>query len=261
MKKRLIFCGVFTMVIALIVAVSVALTQDIDINNNHVEDWDKEWDALYPFEQDGLWGYRDVDGEVVIEPQFEVARNFSEGLAFVRIDSEHRGYINLLGNFAIILPPTSLFPHDFSEGFARIVPRAWDRGNEEVNIVGGPGGPFIFIDRTGKNIFEQEFTYARDFEGGLAQVTLLNGNTAFIDRTGQNAFDQEFRHTRGFIDGLALVPLLNGNWIFIDRTGTNVFGMEFSDALEFRGNYAPVVLLDGRAVHIDREGNVIDRSW
>lgn len=45
-------------------------------------------DGLYAFSQDGLWGFVDSEGKVVIEPSYEAARSFSNGLAAVRQNGE-----------------------------------------------------------------------------------------------------------------------------------------------------------------------------
>jgi hypothetical protein len=37
-----------------------------------------------PIEQDGKWGYIDTTGRFIIEPQFEDARSFKDGVASVR---------------------------------------------------------------------------------------------------------------------------------------------------------------------------------
>jgi hypothetical protein len=147
---------------------------------------DDEFDKLYAFKcvENGLWGFRDFHGNVVIEPKFHWAADFFDGLA------------------AVIL-------------------REWDLDNEEPFYIGSPG-PAIFIDRTGQNVFGEEFPAIHSvFNGGLAIVTLPNGNRAFIDRTGQNAFGMEFAYIRGTFDEIeyATVVLLNGRAHFIDRLG------------------------------------------
>ena len=57
---------------------------------------------------DGKWGYVDSKGEFVIDPQFDDAADFSEGLARVKIGGTSRysdggkwGYINPKGEFVI----------------------------------------------------------------------------------------------------------------------------------------------------------------
>jgi hypothetical protein len=44
-------------------------------------------------DEQGKWGYVDMDGEVKIEPQYEAARSFSHGVAAVCVDGKW-GYIN-----------------------------------------------------------------------------------------------------------------------------------------------------------------------
>ena len=46
------------------------------------------------------WGYIDTDGNQVIEPQFQEARSFSNGLAAVK-KSGYWGYIDSEGNMVI----------------------------------------------------------------------------------------------------------------------------------------------------------------
>ena len=49
---------------------------------------------------DSKWGYIDTKGNIVIEPQFALARSFSNGLAAV-FNGEKWGYINTEGQLAI----------------------------------------------------------------------------------------------------------------------------------------------------------------
>ena len=188
----------------------------------------QEWVTLYPFEENGLWGYMDESGDVIIQPQFRMARSFSEGLAFVTIGEhtiEQRGYIDVTGEIVIPRPMIGYWDGEFSDGFAHVIERAYER-NENRRAI-GPLGPYIFIDRTGQNIFGQEFAGVRPFREGFARVIPLRGNPFFIDRTGAHAFD----------------------------------GMEFRlISSDFKDGYANVILLDGTAAYIDRLGN-IERGW
>jgi hypothetical protein len=52
---------------------------------------EKGW---FAFQDDsGKWGYADTDGNVMIEPQYEAAKSFSNGVAAVCVDGKW-GYIN-----------------------------------------------------------------------------------------------------------------------------------------------------------------------
>lgn len=166
--------------------------QDEEINTLYEFEQDnniKKWDTLYVFEQDGLWGYKDAYGNVIIEPQFVVARSFFEGLAFVNDDAGQRGFIDVLGNLVISLPTG--FPGNFSQGFARVAMGGWDYEDACMDmILSGPmhrslREPFVFIDRMGENVFGMEFLLATDFEeNGLAMVLLRDRSVASIDRAG-----------------------------------------------------------------------------
>ncbi|MDY2881674.1 MAG: WG repeat-containing protein [Romboutsia timonensis] len=57
---------------------------------------------LTPIEKNGKYGYIDKDGKIVIEPQYDLADAFNEGLAMVQINGKH-GYIDKDGNVVIKL--------------------------------------------------------------------------------------------------------------------------------------------------------------
>ena len=63
------------------------------------------------------WGYIDKSGKVVIEPQFDSADDFSEGLAKVKKDGK-RGYIDKIGK--VVIEPQFDEVWDFSEGLATV---------------------------------------------------------------------------------------------------------------------------------------------
>src|ERR687884_1062197 len=110
-------------------------------------------------------GFINTTGEVVIQPQFDSAYDFSEGLAVVEIN--HRsGFIDRTGRVAI--QPQWDSARSFSEGLATV----------------GKDGKFGFIDRTGKVVIPLQFDYAFGFSEGLAGV-LVDGKFAFIDQTGR----------------------------------------------------------------------------
>ena len=72
-----------------------------------------EFGKLYPFFTAGTWGYMDKAGNTIIEPQFDGADGFSEGLAVVMVGSKW-GYINKLGK--IVIEPQFEGSGKFSQG-------------------------------------------------------------------------------------------------------------------------------------------------
>lgn len=59
-----------------------------------------ETDSLAAVEIYGKWGFVNLNGEIIIEPQFADAGSFSNGLAAVKLD-DLWGYIDLTGNLVI----------------------------------------------------------------------------------------------------------------------------------------------------------------
>ena len=90
-------------------------------------------------------GYINQEGEIVINPQFDYARDFSEGLACVKIGDKY-GYINQEGE--IVINPQFDYARDFSEGLAC------------VKI----GDKYGYINQEGEIVINPQFDYARDFQ-------------------------------------------------------------------------------------------------
>ena len=71
--------------------------------------------------ENGKYGYMDKEGNVVINPQFDYAEGFSEGLASVRIgdrESGKYGYIDKEGK--MVINPQFDLAWRFSEGLAKV---------------------------------------------------------------------------------------------------------------------------------------------
>ena len=119
----------------------------------------------------GLWGYADENGKVIIKPQFSKALPFSEGLAAVAIKenySDKWGFIDKTGK--IIIPAVlKNFPSSFSEGLA---------------VVKTESGKMVYIDKTGKTV-SPEFYQCNVFHGGYAFINTDYCKTAVIDKSFQ----------------------------------------------------------------------------
>jgi len=176
--------------------------------------------GLVPFVRDGKWGYKKASGEVVIQPRFEVAYDFSaEGIAAV-VDDEGWAYINADG-FTVIRP--FVFdngPDYFEEGLARF------RSESK----------FGFFDRKGRVIIEPRFDFALPFHDGLAAVcsgckeelegehrSVKGGVWGYIDRRGAVVFPPRCEEAGNFANGRARVKC-NGEESFIDVKGKVIEG-------------------------------------
>ena len=143
-------------------------------------------------------GFIDKTGKFVIEPQFDSAYDFSEGLAAVERDRKY-GYIDRSGR--VVIEPRFHAAQSFSEGLGAVqMGTAWGFINKQGEFVIHPlrrdGRPGVINDvdwcpggRTGV------------FYGGLARVHIGGEYRRPMD-------------TRGWWEG--------GAWYYIDRQGKTV---------------------------------------
>ena len=128
-----------------------------------------EGDQLYPFWTSEKAGFIDSRGSVVIQPRFDEAGEFAEGLARVKLKGKS-GFIGPDGAFRI--PPTFDDAASFSEGFASIK-------------IGASWG---VIDKSGRIIAPPQFDGPGWFHEGLCVMKLREGSRTkmgFIDKSGR----------------------------------------------------------------------------
>jgi len=106
-------------------------TPAFDRKFNAAKGFSKEGLALAAESPEGPWGYIDSSGDYVIEPKYEEACGFSEGLAVVQYTvnsgsttKEVRGYINPRGKLIIRVPGAKEL-HSFHNGLAFVRTEAW----------------------------------------------------------------------------------------------------------------------------------------
>jgi hypothetical protein len=188
---------------------------------------------LHPVGVGDKMGYIDGGGAMVIEPRFQRAETFSEGLGRAGVgDSQlsfRWGYIDKTGTWVI--------EPQFGEGLGAFT--------EGLALVDGynPDGTsnYGYIDKTGAWAIEPRFPDAEPFSEGLALVSTLdeqgNGRYGFIDKTGTWAIEPQFDLGLSFTEGLAAVRVPDEHdilrWGFIDKTGAWVMEPQFAAAYAF----------------------------
>jgi hypothetical protein len=184
--------------------------------------------VLFPVSHENLWGYMDANGKIVIEPQFNMAFEFDEGVAQVMV-KDRWGFIDPSGKF--VIQPKFARVDRFYEGFARVCI------NPDVAEFAG------YIDKTGTLVIPTEGAeYLGKFSEGLAPVK-IKGKFGFIDRTGKFVIPQKYDIADSFTEGLARVAIKKGekyNWGFIDKNGKERTPLHFDDACNFSEGLACV---------------------
>lgn len=197
-------------------------------------------------------GFIDKRGNFVIEPNYDRAGYFHEGLAWICIDDKY-GYIDKTGRH-VLKPgflPECIGCGSFYEGRAHIsAPYKMGVIDTSGRLIGHyyqniydfheglalvkAGGEYGFINRNGDLIIRPQFEEALDFHEGLAQVVFNaegdNPKYGFIDKTGNIVIEPKFKFGLtdfSFSEGLAVGVQGNGRALnpssdkfgYIDKTG------------------------------------------
>lgn len=86
----------------------------VDGNNNPVTYEKKSEDALIPFKEKGLYGFKDSKGHIVIKPVYKrIVTEFSEGIAFVITAGGHQIAINTEGTEIFNAPYEVVMPFQY----------------------------------------------------------------------------------------------------------------------------------------------------
>jgi hypothetical protein len=186
----------------------------------------EEINPLFVIKQKGKFGYIYKTGKIAIEPQFDNARSFSEGLAAVQ-KGKKWGFIDKNGKY-VIEPTHSNVDNasNFSEGLAFIPNNG-------------------FIDQTGKVVIETQkyVMYADKFSEGLAWYNNREDKYGYINQQGDTAIEPQFTHANNFSEGLAAVRFGSKDsekFGYIDTSGKFVIEPKYSWAEKFSEGFAAV---------------------
>ncbi|MBN1629553.1 MAG: WG repeat-containing protein [Thermoleophilia bacterium] len=210
-------------------------------------------------------GYVDKTGAWVIEPRFNYACDFSEGLAAVAVRGNEFsglkwGFIDKTG--AWVIEPRFECAERFADGMA---------------VVGATVGDYMsfgYIDKTGTVVIPIQYWQAGDFSGGIAQIVSqsdsYSGSLSYIDTSGtvvwpsgSGATNQPVTTTSAVETGdepSGLYPVsVDGKWGFIDKNGAIVIEPQFDIISLPRPDYISDGFSDGLAMVGAGEAN--EEKW
>lgn len=200
---------------------------------------------LIPYAQKDKYGYFDLEGKIVINPQFEFASVFREELALVKTTGKNGkwGYIDESGKFKInaIYKDATVFQN----GLAWVIlengePCAIDK-NGEIK--------FTLKQAEDVRLFSEELA-------AFSKVDSTNTSWGFVDKSGEQAINPQFEAVGDFHDGKCAVKNKDGKWGYIDKSGKIVINHQFDRAESFKNGKA-IVQLDDKTGVIDKEGKYI----
>ena len=224
------------------------LTSNNQTQTNETQKYEEGEEKYFkPFKaSNGKYGFKDQRiGKWVIEPKYDSAGDFSEGLADVYLNHKW-GYIDKTGK--MVIEPKYDEAGVFHDGLARV----------ELNHKYG------YIDKTGRIVIEPKYDDAKYFSEGLAAV-YLNHKYGYIDKTGKWIIEPKYDNAGNFSEGFAFVEL-NYKYGYIDKTGKMVIEPKYDDAGNFTecGKYACAeVRLKGKyycIINTNTKGIIIEKG-
>ncbi len=229
----------------------------------------QDFEYLLPAKRESKWGFIDQKGTWVIQPQFQEAFQFTEGLAAVKF-YDNWGYIDKNGDW--IIQPRFSDAKPFSEGLACAMSDnlwgyidhtgAWhfepkievvSSFSDGMALIKSEEG-YVFVNEQGQKTLPYVFDKALPFAEGIAFV-VYDGFKGYIDRSGNWLIKHDYTEAYSFSEGLALVKTQNG-YGFIDRSGKLLISDTYEDGGYFAEGLAAVGI-SGRWGYIDKTGNLV----
>lgn len=262
---------------------------DYIIDPNLKEGLARVWIPSWNFSK---WGYFDSIGNMVIEPKFSYAGNFSEGIAVAKLhglyepaigicDSSKVGYIDSTGKF--VIEPQFDYAEEFSNGIAMVcVVVDGYYNNFKIDITGkrlsaGSDSPddtsakpkpadksgLIIIstpygyglnDAKGRTVVPPQFAEIRLFNEGVAAVKtgINNGKWGFVDNNRKMVIPAQYDDMNSFSEGLAAVRI-DSKWGYIDKADKLKIKPQFDTASDFQDGITKVTIND-RVGYINKNG-------
>ncbi len=214
---------------------------------------------LIPVKSGDKWGYIDKEGKYAINPQFDEAHMFIQGMALVKGTDGKYGFIDEEGKYKIN-PLYKSAQNTFSEG----------------GLVGvaQENGKIQFVDKEGKiKATLENADRCYQLNEGMAAI-MVGDKWGFADASGSIKINPTYDNVTRFGEGLAAVAQKDEEteelkWGFIDKEGKLVINYQFSlksgedvlpefsgvSGVVFRDGLAPVSTDGEKWGYINKEGN------
>lgn len=192
-------------------------------------------DGFAAVKQDGLWGFIDTDGNVVVPLKYQEVFPYQDGLAVVRLGRLY-GYVNSLGE-EVIKPQYDL-AESFSEGYGIV----------------SDGEKMGAINPQGDVVIPLEYDTMGSFTEGAA-VVAKNGSYNFVRPNGSTVIPgPTMRYAESYRSGIAYVETLTGMCYYVNQKGNFLFYKQYDWIGAFEGGYA-VATQGNRFYILNAQGN------
>ncbi|WAC03072.1 WG repeat-containing protein [Lacinutrix neustonica] len=234
-------------------------------------------DDLYPIKMNnGKYGYINSVGDVIIEPKFYYALDFSEGLAAIR-EKGFYGYINNTGQF--VIPPYFEDAGKFKDGIAIVTTKEdkeiyintkgemidikleqyykLNKFYEGLSIVKTKNG-FGYIDTKGNVVISPQYKTASNFENGLALVSKNGSDFGYINKSGKYKIEPKYYLATNFSNGLAAVKDSGYKTKFLNKEGEEILEIKSSYTCDNFSEGLAIFYEEGKGYgYVNKNGDVV----
>jgi uncharacterized protein (TIGR02145 family) len=201
---------------------------------------------LIPVKSGAEFEYIDKEGKIMINPQFEEASVFRNGIALVKTSGKDAkwGFIDEKGSY--VINPKYKYATVFNEGLA------W--------VVVENGAPTAINEKGEIKITLKNAEDVRLFSEGLAAFSTVDKDGkkkwGFIDKNGNVKINPQFDQVSRFSESKCAVANEERKWGYIDDNGKISINYQFNNAQDFSNGRA-VVSSDDKYGVIGKDGKYI----
>ena len=209
-------------------------------------------DGMLCVKYNGKYGYVDVEGEFVIEAQYDNAMPFKNGTALVQIGE----YIYLIDTEGTVIETydedDGVYPPQYYTILASLLYGEEIAFSEDLYLYKTANGKFGYKNAEGDRVIAAQFDQALPFQEdvGLA-VVMCDGKYGYINESGDFVVEPIYKNAGLFYNGFAIIDGDEGR-AFIDTEG-NVVSHWYEDVESFSNGLA-AVKTDGQWGYINEEG-------
>lgn len=196
--------------------------------------------ARHAYKKNGKWGYINKNGAIIIQPQFSLCYNFSEGLAPASLKNNLWGLIDSTGKF--LLQPIY---YTITSVFAGIV-------CTQKNMT----DKWEILDIKKNTSIKTHFTRMNGFADSVSAARDTSNKWGFVNTRGQWVIMPTYTNAASFSEGLAAVEKDYAGWGFINKKGEWVIQPRFNRSGIFKNGLA-MMEMGTEIVYIDTIGNIL----
>jgi hypothetical protein len=185
-----------------------------------------------------LYGYIDESGTVIVEPKYDAAMHFHEGLAVIKENGKF-GCINKTGE--MVITPQYQYIGSFSQGLAPA----------------GMNNKYGFINKSGQVVVPFVYDYVSEMTNQDFAYVRKNSSLGVVNKTGKEIIPCNFENLI-YVPGYDRLPAKqNGSWGYMDQTGKVVIPCMFDTTEFFSPNGLAVFKVAGLKGLVDKAGKIV----